>query len=194
MDLRLHSCNVAPAKGHEKCAPPAGSSCNKRPAPPVRVTAREVPPVVSCCPGMWGAAKPVKSSLRQTAAWAGGRRIDPRGAVAAVPTAQVEREFGHAHTGMGAWMGQHRGGVILACNEEGYLQRTLESINPTVLQDIRPKAPTSRILATLLYVMSVTRPCFTRSPTLSPDPHDLRNSRRVEPPFRRYTSSLCSSI
>ena len=74
-----------------------------------------------------------------------GDGIDPRGAVAAVPTAQVEREFSHAHAGMGAWMGQHRGGVIPACNEEGYLQRTLESINPTVLQDIRPKAPTSRI-------------------------------------------------
>ena len=32
MDLRLHSCSVAPAEGHEKCGPnrptPAGSSCN----------------------------------------------------------------------------------------------------------------------------------------------------------------------
>ena len=28
MDLRLHPYSVAPAEGHEKCAPPAGSSCN----------------------------------------------------------------------------------------------------------------------------------------------------------------------
>ena len=28
MDLRLHPCSVAPAEGHEKSAPPAGSSCN----------------------------------------------------------------------------------------------------------------------------------------------------------------------
>ena len=71
--------------------------------------------------------------------------VDPRGAVVPVPTAQADRECGHAHERMDAWMDQYRGGGMSACNEEGYLQRTLESINPTVLQDIRPKAPTSRI-------------------------------------------------
>ena len=30
-----------------------------------------------------------------------GDGVDPRGAVAAVATAQAEREFGHAHVGMG---------------------------------------------------------------------------------------------
>ena len=40
-----------------------------------------------------------------------GDGVDPRGAVAAVPTAQAEREFCHAHVGMGAWVGQYFGGV-----------------------------------------------------------------------------------
>ncbi len=40
-----------------------------------------------------------------------GDGVDPRGAVAAVATAQAEREFCHAHVGMGAWVGQHFGGV-----------------------------------------------------------------------------------
>ncbi len=36
-----------------------------------------------------------------------GDGVDPRGVVAAVPTAQTDREFCHAHAGMSAWMGQH---------------------------------------------------------------------------------------
>ena len=40
-----------------------------------------------------------------------GDGVDPRGAVAAVTTAQAEREFCHAHVGMGAWVGQHLGGI-----------------------------------------------------------------------------------
>ena len=40
-----------------------------------------------------------------------GDGVDPRRSAAAVPTAQADREFCHAHAGMGAWMGQHLGGV-----------------------------------------------------------------------------------
>ena len=40
-----------------------------------------------------------------------GDGVDPRGAVAAVPTAQAEREFCQTHAGMGAGMRQHVGGV-----------------------------------------------------------------------------------
>ena len=53
---------------------------------------------------------PVTSSRRHTRAKASDG-VDPRGAVATVPTAQAEREVGHAHMGMGAWVGQHLGGV-----------------------------------------------------------------------------------
>ena len=52
-----------------------------------------------------------------------GDGVDPRGAVAAVPTAQVGREFGHAHVGMGAWMGQNFGGVHACLTTAGVARR-----------------------------------------------------------------------
>ena len=44
-------------------------------------------------------------------ACAGGRRRRSRGAVAAVPTAQADRECCQMRAGMGARMDQHLGGV-----------------------------------------------------------------------------------
>ena len=48
---------------------------------------------------------------------------DPLGAVAAVPTAQADREFGHAHAGMGAWMGQYLDGVHACLTTAGVARR-----------------------------------------------------------------------
>ena len=79
-------------------APPAGSP---------RETAR-----LSCpgCPGRWGAAKP-RHIIAATNACVRRRATGSiRGAVAAGPTAWADRESCHAHVGMGAWVGQHRGG------------------------------------------------------------------------------------
>ena len=77
-----------------------------------RVTARDVPSVVpwwsrkvECREGPLG--HPGDKCLRGQA----GDGVDPRGAVAAVPTAQAEREFSDAHAGMGAGKGQPLGGL-----------------------------------------------------------------------------------
>ena len=74
-------------------------------APSGRVTARDGLPVV-----LWWSWKvacreaplnhPGDTRLRGQA----GDGVNPRGAVAAVPTTQADREFCHAHQGMGAWM------------------------------------------------------------------------------------------
>ena len=58
-----------------------------------------------------------------------GDGVDPRGAVAAVPTAQAEREFCHAHVGMGAWVGQHLGGVHACLTTAGAARRDETSMH-----------------------------------------------------------------
>ena len=77
-----------------------------------RVTARDVPPVdfllsrkVECHEAP--SDRPGDTRVRAQA----GDGVDPRDAVAVVPTAQADRECCHAHAGMGAWIGQHLGGV-----------------------------------------------------------------------------------
>ena len=71
-----------------------------------------------------------------------GDGVDPRGSAAAVPTTQADREFCHEHAGMGAWMGQHLGGVhaclttaVVARRDErktlgGLIQRIASPRNP----------------------------------------------------------------
>ena len=85
-----------------------------------RVTARDAPPVVpwlsrqvGCC----GAEShhPGDTCLRAQA----GDGVDPRGSVAAVPTAKADRECCQTHAGMGAWMGQYLGGVHACPDDRG---------------------------------------------------------------------------
>ena len=89
-----------------------------------RVTARDVPPVVFLLSRKVACREapsnyPGDKCLRAQA----GDGVDPRGAVAAVPTAQADREFGHAHAGMGAWVGQHLGGVHTCLTAAGVTRR-----------------------------------------------------------------------
>ena len=83
-----------------------------RPRTAGRVTARDVPPVVFLLSRKVECREapshhPGDTRVRAQA----GDGVDPRRSAAAVPTAQADREFCHAHAGMGAWMGQYLGGV-----------------------------------------------------------------------------------
>ena len=82
------------------------------PAQPARSPREMSHQSFSCCRERWNAAKP-RHIIPATHACVRRRAtgVDPRRSAAAVPTAQADREFCHAHAGMGAWMGQYLGGV-----------------------------------------------------------------------------------
>ena len=95
-----------------------------------------------------------------------GDGVDPRGAVAAVPTAQADRERCHAHAGMGAWMGQHLGGVHACLTTAGVARRDTEvrELHPSQSAERGPATEAALperqrgVLAALIRVMDdVTR-------------------------------------
>ena len=70
-----------------------------------RITARDVPPVFFLLSRKVGCREaPLNHPGDTRLLGQAGDGGDPRGAVAAVTTAQAEREFGHAHAGMRVWM------------------------------------------------------------------------------------------
>ena len=89
-----------------------------------RVTARDVPPVVPWLSWKVGCREaplnhPGDTRLRAQA----GDGVDPHGSVAAVPTAQAERECCQTRAGMGAWMGQYLDRVPACLTTAGVARR-----------------------------------------------------------------------
>ena len=89
-----------------------------------RGTARDVPPVVFLLSRKIECREapshhPGDTRVRAQA----GDGVDPRRSAAAVATAQADREFCHAHAGMGAWMSQHLGGVHACLTTAGVARR-----------------------------------------------------------------------
>ena len=100
------------ADGESRDATPCPLTAPNRLRAAGRVTARDVPPVVfllSRKVECREAPSHHPDDTRLLGQAADG--VDPRGSVSAVPTAQAERECCHPHARMGAWMGQHLGGV-----------------------------------------------------------------------------------
>ena len=89
-----------------------------------RVTARDVPPVVPWLSWKVGCREaplnhPGDTRLRAQA----GDGVDPHGSVAAVPTAQAERECCQTRAGMGAGMGQYLDRVPACLTTAGVARR-----------------------------------------------------------------------
>ena len=57
------------------------------------------------------------------------------------PAAQAERELGHAHIGMGAWMGQDPGGVHVCLTTAGATRR---DEHPRAVGVVTPYCPRTR--------------------------------------------------
>ena len=98
-----------------------------------RVTARSASPVVPWLSQQVECREAPSNhsgDTRLRALASGG--VDPRGSVAAVLTAQADREFGHAHAGMGAWMGQHLDGVHACLTPAGVARRDEHLLAPDI--------------------------------------------------------------
>ena len=109
-----------------------------------RVTARDVPPVdfllsrkVECREAP--SDHPGDPRVRAQAS----DGVDPRGAVAIVPTAQADRECCHGHAGMGAWMGRHLGGVHVCLTTAGVARRNEHPRAVGVVTQPHPISPTA---------------------------------------------------
>ena len=89
-----------------------------------RVAARDGPPVVFLLSRKVACREvpsnhPGAARLRAPV----GDGVDPRGSVAAVPTAQADRECCQTHPGMRAWMGQHLSGFHTCLTPAGVARR-----------------------------------------------------------------------